>query len=77
MLATEEGDLVYAYEVDGLGNALAGFDDPNVPSLLAIPLLNYPYDEAIYNATRARMFTTKNSYFFQGETLSPASWCST
>jgi hypothetical protein len=32
---------VYAYEVDGLGNSLVDFDDPNIPSLLAIPELGY------------------------------------
>ncbi len=33
----------YAYEVDGLGQQLTDFDDPNVPSLLAIPLLGYQH----------------------------------
>lgn len=32
---------MYAYEVDGLGHTLTDFDDPNLPSLLAIPLLGY------------------------------------
>jgi uncharacterized protein len=30
-----------AMQVDGLGKALVDFDDPNVPSLLSIPLLGY------------------------------------
>jgi hypothetical protein len=30
--------------VDGLGNALTDFDDPNLPSLLAMPLLGFEYD---------------------------------
>ncbi len=34
---------MYAYEVDGLGSSLTDFDDPNLPSLLAAPLLGYPY----------------------------------
>jgi meiotically up-regulated gene 157 (Mug157) protein len=39
----QDGTKVYAYEVDGLGNSLYDFDDPNLPSLLAVPLLNYKY----------------------------------
>ncbi len=46
---------IYAYEVDGLGRYLADFDDPNLPSLLAMPLLGYSgYDEQVYSATRSR-----------------------
>jgi hypothetical protein len=46
---------IYAYEVDGMGNHLADFDDPNLPSLLAMPLLGYSgYDEQVYRATRDR-----------------------
>ena len=41
-------ERVYAYEVDGLGNARSEFDDPNVPSLLAIPLLGWDgYDKQV------------------------------
>jgi hypothetical protein len=51
----------YDSQVDGLGNALASFDDPNVPSLLAMPLLGYPhYDPALYDATRARILSPAN-----------------
>lgn len=35
------GVEVYAYEVDGLGGVLADFDDANLPSLLAMPLLGW------------------------------------
>ena len=39
---------MYAYEVDGLGQSLTDFDDPNLPSLLAIPLLGYDqYDHQV------------------------------
>jgi meiotically up-regulated gene 157 (Mug157) protein len=43
---------VYAYEVDGLGNSLVDFDDPNIPSLLAIPELGYDgYDKEVRAAS--------------------------
>ena len=49
ILDVQPGVRMYAYEVDGLGNFLADFDDPNLPSLLAIPLLNYDkYDRQVY-----------------------------
>lgn len=36
------------------------YDDANVPSLLSIPLLGYPYDKEIYEATRRRILSSKN-----------------
>eukprot|EP00201_Polytomella_parva_P023513 CAMPEP_0175042304 /NCGR_PEP_ID=MMETSP0052_2-20121109/2478_1 /TAXON_ID=51329 ORGANISM="Polytomella parva, Strain SAG 63-3" /NCGR_SAMPLE_ID=MMETSP0052_2 /ASSEMBLY_ACC=CAM_ASM_000194 /LENGTH=920 /DNA_ID=CAMNT_0016305079 /DNA_START=119 /DNA_END=2881 /DNA_ORIENTATION=+ len=47
---------IYAYEVDGLGHVLSDFDDPNLPSLLTVPLLSYDaYDKEIYRTTRRRL----------------------
>ncbi|EIE24364.1 hypothetical protein COCSUDRAFT_14826 [Coccomyxa subellipsoidea C-169] len=67
---TQDGVRVYAYEVDGRGNSLADFDDPNVPSLLSIPLLGYAhYNASIYAATRARILSRKNSWYFEGSAL--------
>jgi meiotically up-regulated gene 157 (Mug157) protein len=64
------GVKMYAYEVDGLGNSLHDFDDPNLPSLLALPLLGYTiYDDAVYATTRARILSPANPYFFQGSEL--------
>jgi len=63
--AVIDGQTIYAYEVDGLGNKLVDFDDPNLPSLLSIPLLGYHHDESIYQATRARLFTN-NQYYVRG-----------
>ena len=51
----DDAATVYAYEVDGFGNAVTDFDDPNLPSLLSIPLLGYKhYDPRIYEATKSR-----------------------
>jgi meiotically up-regulated gene 157 (Mug157) protein len=49
---------IYAYEVDGLGNSLL-MDDANVPSLLSIPYLGYPYDPEIYANTRNFILSRK------------------
>lgn len=38
-----DGKKIYAYEVDGRGGVLSGFDDPNMPSLLGLPLLGYKH----------------------------------
>jgi meiotically up-regulated gene 157 (Mug157) protein len=57
--------LIYAYEVDGLGNALL-MDDANVPSLLSIPYLGYAYDEEIYANTRAFILSHQNPTFQKG-----------
>lgn len=66
-----DGSPVYAYEVDGKGNVLTGFDDANVPSLLSIPLLGWTgYNRTVYENTR-RMILSKdtNSYYFEGQVL--------
>jgi len=66
--ATVPGPKVYAYEVDGLGNALTDFEDPNWPSLVSMPLLGYArYDHAVYATTRNRLLSTKNEYWFEGK----------
>jgi uncharacterized protein len=64
-------ELIYAYEVDGLGKTLADFDDANVPSLLSIPLLGWSgYDRQIYQNTRARLLDPKfNKHFYKGTLL--------
>jgi meiotically up-regulated gene 157 (Mug157) protein len=61
---------MYAYEVDGLGNELIDFDDPNLPSLLALPLLGYDlYDKDVYLATKKRILSKANAYYFEGNEL--------
>lgn len=64
------GSKMYAYEVDGLGNSLADFDDPNLPSLLAMPLLGYDlYSPEIYSSTRQRILSKANPYYYEGREL--------
>lgn len=58
---------IYAFEVDGFGNALC-MDDANVPSLLAVPYLGYcSYKDAIYQNTRKMIWSDNNPYFFKGK----------
>lgn len=57
---------MYAYEVDGLGNTLF-MDDANVPSLMALPFLNYcTQQDARYQNTRRFILSSKNPFFFKG-----------
>lgn len=58
---------VYAFEVDGFGNA-ALMDDANVPSLLALPYLScVDVNDPIYQNTRKLVWSTDNPYFFKGK----------
>lgn len=56
---------IYAYEIDGRGHAKF-MDDANMPSLLAIPLLGFAYDRAVYENTRHFIFNPANPYYFEG-----------
>ena len=57
---------IYAYEVDGYGNA-AFMDDANVPSLLAMAYLgDVPVDDPIYQNTRRYVLGPDNPYRFSG-----------
>lgn len=64
-----DGRQIYAYEVDGLGNALI-MDDANFPSLLSAPRLGYGsiHDE-LYQNTRAVILTRENPYYYEGSCL--------
>ena len=60
------GDI-YAFEVDGFGNALL-IDDANVPSLLALPYFSaVRKDDPVYLNTRRFVFSRDNPYFFEGK----------
>ncbi|BAM02766.1 glycoside hydrolase family 125 protein [Phycisphaera mikurensis] len=57
---------VFAYEVDGFGNAYF-MDDANVPSLLALPYLGFcPPEDPLYRRTRALLWSPDNPYFVSG-----------
>jgi meiotically up-regulated gene 157 (Mug157) protein len=57
---------VYAFEVDGFGNAYF-MDDANVPSLLAMPYLDtIDVNDPIYQNTRKLVLSEDNPYFFRG-----------
>jgi meiotically up-regulated gene 157 (Mug157) protein len=59
----------YAYEVDGLGNALL-LDDANVPSLLALPYLGFcAADDPLYRATRAWVLGPGNPTWSRGSVV--------
>ena len=56
----------FAYEVDGLGNALF-MDDANVPSLLSLPLLGcISADDKSYKVTRKFILSEQNPFYFVG-----------
>jgi meiotically up-regulated gene 157 (Mug157) protein len=58
---------VYAFEVDGFGNATF-MDDANVPSLLALPYLgSVELNDPIYQNTRKLVWSDDNPYFFKGK----------
>jgi len=56
---------IYAYEVDGFGNALM-MDDANVPSLLGLPYLSSSPDASLYERTRRFVWSAQNPWFFHG-----------
>jgi meiotically up-regulated gene 157 (Mug157) protein len=61
-----QGGEVWAYEVDGYGNAIF-MDDANVPSLSALPLLgSAARNDPLYRRTAALAWSDRNPYFFKG-----------
>jgi meiotically up-regulated gene 157 (Mug157) protein len=61
-------DAIWAYEIDGYGNAIF-MDDANVPSLLGMPYLGTCLaSDPIYKATRKYILSEANPYFFRGRT---------
>jgi meiotically up-regulated gene 157 (Mug157) protein len=57
---------IWAYEVDGYGNALM-MDDANAPGLLSLPYLGCcGLEDAQYRRTREFVLSEANPYFFRG-----------
>lgn len=57
---------IWAYEVDGYGNALM-MDDANAPGLLSLAYLGCcGVDDALYQRTRGFVLSDANPYFFRG-----------
>lgn len=58
---------IYAYEVDGYGNALFQ-DDANVPSLMSLAYLGvHRSSDPLYLRTRRFLLSDNNPYFFRGK----------
>ncbi len=58
---------VYAFEVDGFGNALF-MDDAGWPGVLALPYLGAcPVNDPIYQASRKLVWGPANPYFYKGK----------
>ena len=57
---------IYAYEVDGFGNAIF-MDDANVPSLMSLAYLGaHKTSDRIYKNTRGYLLSDSNPYFLKG-----------
>ena len=57
---------IYAFEVDGFGNAYL-MDDANAPSLLSMAYLgDVDLDDPVYQNTRRFVWSEYNPYFFKG-----------
>jgi meiotically up-regulated gene 157 (Mug157) protein len=57
---------IYAYEIDGFGNAL-WMDDANAPGLLSLAYLDCcPISDPVYQRTRRFVLSTGNPFFFHG-----------
>ena len=70
IIQNAQGQAVFAYEVDGLGNASI-MDDGNVPNLLSLPYLGFcSEDDPIYVATRQTVLSPENPYYYSGKLAS-------
>jgi meiotically up-regulated gene 157 (Mug157) protein len=62
-----DGSEVWAYEVDGFGNAIF-MDDANVPSLSGLGYLGcVPANDPLWQRTQAAAWSPANPYFFRGK----------
>ncbi len=66
MVPVKKYGYIYAYEVDGLGNAILT-DDANVPSLLSAPYIGYmPDNDRYYLNTRAFLLSQDDPLYYAG-----------
>jgi meiotically up-regulated gene 157 (Mug157) protein len=64
-----DGRRVWAYEVDGFGNAMF-MDDANVPSLLGLAFLGcVSADDRLWRTTAEACWSEANPYFFKGSAI--------
>lgn len=62
-----DGKPVWAYEVDGFGNALL-MDDANIPGLSSLPYLGAAeLTDPLWRRTQAMAWSSHNPYFFRGK----------
>ncbi len=67
MTKGSDGQPVWAYEIDGYGNAIF-MDDANVPSLSGLAYLGaVKADDPLWRRTAARAWSKDNAYFFTGK----------
>lgn len=65
----EKYGRLYVSETNCLGNYVLD-DDANIPSLLSIPYLEYPYiDQSVYENTRKYILSKNNKYYYEGNIL--------
>jgi meiotically up-regulated gene 157 (Mug157) protein len=60
------GEMIYAYETDGLGNTSI-LDDANAPSLLSLPYFGFKGDAAIMANTRKWVLSASNPWYKTGK----------
>ena len=62
-IVREDGEDIFAYEVDGTGSYRL-YDDSNLPSLLSMPYLGFlPLDDPTYLRTRRFILSSRNEFF--------------
>lgn len=60
---------IFAYEFDGFGS-INSMDDANIPSLLALPFLNFTdVNDPVYVATRKKILSADDPYFARGPVI--------